>query len=444
MNRKFAKILLISFGIAISIEQGFTIILGYLRTGIPRGADILMPIDLVCYALLLFKPHKKTHFKRRWLVYFGVGMALFYLIWSFTGEFVAFEKADFRFGYVHLARSILIFVTIMTRVQTRDDVIDITKGVVYALGFQALIGVWQWQIGPVSLPYFDINNTWRSTGTIGVPNAYGLYMAALSPLAIRLAMFTRLKPKWLWIVISVLSMGALFASFTRGAWLAFAGAMIVFFAVDFKDRKLNRKQFYSLLAAILISVSFTFVKYGHIIMDRMSGAEEAIISTKKHSRINLARDAFRIIGEHGVTGVGLNNYRYFADRGIQGTRIVHNVYLLIAAQQGIVGIVIFLVLNLTFFFYGLRIIKTRDGILYHIGVAGLTSMLVCMVYYLVAPDYRLVPIKLQHWRILAMLAVILIADYEHKIHLYQRRLKRQNGNGWRSRTVRAPRHEATP
>ena len=45
------RILLIAFGFLLTIEQGFTVVLGTLSTGVARGADVVMPVDLVIYLL---------------------------------------------------------------------------------------------------------------------------------------------------------------------------------------------------------------------------------------------------------------------------------------------------------------------------------------------------------------------------------------------------------
>lgn len=404
------KILLIGFGFLLTIEQGYTVVLGVLSNGVARGADIIMPVDLMMYGLLMMKPAKPVPGKLKGLHSFAMTMALVYLLWSAVGETVALEKADFRFGLVHLARAVFVFYTILHRITDRQDVIEFTKGVIYGLGFEAFIGVWQWQIGPVTLPFINVVNEWRATGTIGVGNAFGCYLAMLLPIAIRMALFTNIKPKWLWSAISVLSLGSLLATYTRGAWLSLSVSLVLFFYLDFLKKKLNRKQMNLLIFAFVAGIVFTTIKYGDTIAGRMEDSAEAINSKDKHSRMGLAKDAMRIIKLHPITGVGLNQYRYHADEEIQGTRIVHNVYLLIAAQQGVPGAIIFIVLNFTLFFAGFKIRRSKDPILYHIGMGGLAGMMSNFIYYLAAPDYRLVILKLHHWRAAAMLLAILIVD----------------------------------
>ncbi len=418
------KWLLIGFGFLLTIEQGYTVVLGVLSNGVARGADIIMPVDLMMYGLLMMKPGKPVPAKLKGLHSFALTMAFIYLLWSSVGEVVAFEKADFRFALVHLSRAIFVFYTILSRITDRQDVIEFTKGVVFGLGFEAFIGVWQWQIGPVTLPFINVVNEWRATGTIGVGNAFGCYLAMLTPIAIRMALFTNIKPKWIWSIISVFSLASLLATYTRGAWLSLSVSLLFFFYLDFTKKKLSRKQINLLIAAFVVGITLTAIKYGDTIAGRMEDSAEAINSDKKHSRMGLAKDAIRIIKSNPITGVGLNQYRYHADEDIQGTRIVHNVYLLIAAQQGLPGIAIFLALNITLFVAGFKIRKSKDPLLYHIGMGGLAGMMSNFIYYLAAPDYRLVILKLHHWRAAAMLLAILIVD-DHTTQVRRKMMMRK-------------------
>ena len=421
----FHKTLIILFGISISIEQGFTMVLGRLQNGQLIGPDVVMPVDILCYALLLFKPYKHVHTRSKWMITFGITLSVLYLFWSFLGEFISYDPAAFRFGFVHLARAVLVFITILTRIQTREDVINFTKGIMYSLGIQAIIGVWQWQIGAINIPFFKMNYSWRVSGTLRVANALGAFTAALTPLAIRLALFTKVKPRWLWMIIAVFSIGTLYATYTRGAWISFVVSMTLFFIIDFYKAKLTKRDLLILLLSLSVGIVLVNIKYGDAIQNRMSGAEESLRGDKGHSRLNMARDAIDIIRKNPVFGVGLNNYRFHADPSIQGTRIVHNTYLLITAQQGIIGIALFIILHITFFYKGFKIIHTKDKTLYHIGMATLTGMTSQFIYFLVAPDYRLVPVKLQHWRLLATLAVVIIANHEYQILLQIKKQKKK-------------------
>ncbi len=422
------KLLLIAFGFLISIEQGFTLVLGVLSSGEARGADILMPVDLAIYALFLFKPAKPVPKKYKGLHTFAISLGILFLLWSSIGEFVAVESAAFRFGFVHMCRSMLVYLCILTRVSTKQDVIDFTLGVVSGLAFEAVLGFWQWQIGPVFLPFLNVVNDWRATGTLKVGNAFGCFLALLTPIVIRMALFTRIRPKLLWYTVSVLSLGSLLATYSRGAWFAFLISMVVFFILDFFKKKLSPRQIEWIAIVFVVGTTFTSIKYGHVITGRLANSREALVSERKHSRLGIAKDALRIIEQYPLTGVGLDNYRYHADKEIQGTRIVHNAYLLVAAQQGLPGLVLFILLNFTIFIYGFKIKNSQDVVLYHLGIAAMTGLLSLFIYHLAAPDYRLVVINMHHWRAVAMIVAILIADERNRLIRDQMawRKKKQN------------------
>jgi len=432
----FIQVLYISLGFLLSINQGVSIIVGHLRNGDILGSDIFMPVDIPLY-LLLFLTADKSRQSQYWFLGFFVKLLLvvFYLL-ALTGEFVCYDYAEFRFQFVHLTRAMLIFLIIASRLHDKQFLPSLVIGLLAGLGFQSFIGFWQWQVGPIRLPYFKIASGYRVSGTMQVANAFGAYLITLVPLAIRIAFFTNLKPKLLWIIITGLSLGALFATYTRGAWLAFIGAMALFALFDLNTRKIKRQQKIIFVALSILFIIFMGVKYGNNISVRMSGASEALAGEEKHSRASLAKDAYRIINENKSFGVGLNNYRHFADNQTQGLRIVHNAYLLIAAEQGLIALALFAIANIIILVSGFKLLRSSDNLIYNVGSATLTSYTALLVYHMVAPDYRIVAILMQHYRLLGMIIGLLVMNdlaskkmitgaINRKIH-YRRKV---NGNG---------------
>lgn len=396
---KFRLYIFSAVGFFLSINQGFNMIVGTLSYGYPRGADVFMPIDLPLYILLFIKPDSsiRTRFRTSLL---GLKILLVaFFLWTVTGEFVAEEPAEFRFALVYLARALLLFYVLVTRLSKREELYYFVWGLLAGVGFQSLIGMWQWQIGPVVLPFWNVRNSWRSTGTIGVPNAFGAYLIAFIPILVRMAFFTEIKYKILWMGVVVMALGSLFATFTRGAWLALVVTMVIYFIIDLRKKKLSRKQKQAFLILSMIFALAMSVKYGHVITDRLSNSKEALVSSDRHSRIGLARDAIRIMRAHPVFGVGLNNYRYHADKRTQGTKIVHNLYLLVWSQQGTPGFVFFMLIHGLIFIIGRKVIAARDPIVYHMGVGVLSGYTGLMIYHMVAPDYRLPMVLLSHYAV---------------------------------------------
>jgi O-antigen ligase len=261
-------------------------------------------------------------------------------------------------------------------------------------------------------------NTWRSSGTLGPPNAFGAYLLTLVPFAVRAVFYLPIKPKWLWGIVLLLSTASLFSSYVRGAWLAFIISILLFFLVDMSKSKLPaRKKFTFIVIVVLFGIGMS-VKYGDEIVNRMADSEESMMGDAKHSRKSMALDALRIIDEHPLLGVGINNYRYYADKQTGGTRIVHNAYLLITAEQGMVSGILFVVVHLSILIVGMRLLRSPSPFYYQVGASALSSMLGICIYHMVAPDYRLTGVIIQHWRIVGMVLGLVVAD-----ELYRRRLR---------------------
>jgi len=415
--KTLAQKLFFILGMLTSVNQGVTLVLGQLTDGTARGADVFMPLDIPLYLLLMTK--KKASVNTRYAIFVNVITAfvfLFYLF-SFSSEFIAVEKAEGRFMIVHLTRALLLFHLMATRLSDQAEILALVKGLLLGLLFQSAIGFYQWQIGPVVLPFFDIVNTWRSSGTLGPPNAFGAYLLTLVPFAVRGVFYLPMRPKWLWGTVLLLSTASLFSSYVRGAWLAFMISMLIFFLVDMSKSKLTTRKKITFIVIVIIFGIGMSIKYGDEIVNRMADSEESMMGDAKHSRKSLALDALRIIDEHPILGVGINNYRYYADKQIGGTRIVHNAYLLITAEQGVVGGILFVVVHLSILIVGMRLLRSPSTFYYQMGAAALTSMLGICIYHLVAPDYRLTGVIIQHWRSVGMVLGLVVAD-----ELYRRRL----------------------
>ncbi len=413
----FISFLFAGLGFFISINQGITVIIGHFSDGIILGADVFMPVDLFLYTIFILVKNKSRQSKYYMLVVSAKILAVVFLVLSFSGLSFADEPVRVKFQLVHLTRAILVFYCLASRLHDYKHLRYLIIGLALGAGFQSFVGFYQWQFGPISIPFMETGYGWRVTGTMGVTNAYGAYLVTMLPILVRICLFTDLKPKIMYYVMAAWGLGALYATYTRGAWLAFLGAMVLFHGKEFLGKKLSRKKKFLLIGMTVFACATIFVKYGDKIAKRMDNTAESIKGQEKHSRMNLAKDALRIISEHKMFGVGLEHYRYYSDPEIQGLRIVHNAYLLVAAEQGILLFVIFLVFHIIVGIGALKIFKFRDPFLYHIGMGTFTAFIGLQVYHMVAPDYRMIGVLLQHWRLPGMILGLLVCN-----DLFEKRL----------------------
>lgn len=194
----------------------------------------------------------------------------------------------------------------------------------------------------------------RSYGSLPHPNVLGGYLT--------LALF------WLWylvpkattavrriayaIVAAIISVTVLF-SFSRSAWIALAlgGIVIISSLWRFGDRttiKNSIKIFIpAAVALVIIGLSLT----GPIIT-RLEGREPLEVNSIQ-LRLTYTEQALALISNHWLSGVGIGNYTLAVYQEINSNlpgyyyQAVHNIFLLIFAEIGIFGILIFIALCIT-------------------------------------------------------------------------------------------------
>ncbi len=175
---------------------------------------------------------------------------------------------------------------------------------------------------------------------------------------------------------------ALFLSYARGAWLALLIGIVSYFLLKFKIL------FQAYLIAILASVVILFwlksgdryLKYAHDYKTTIfhNDFNEHIVATYKLKDVSTAERFYRwiagvrMIKDKPVFGYGpntfYNNYRSYAipayktwvsDNVDRST--VHNYYLLLAIEQGMPGLLFFLILTATALLYAQRLYhRIRD------------------------------------------------------------------------------------
>lgn len=140
---------------------------------------------------------------------------------------------------------------------------------------------------------------------------------------------------------------ALALTFSRSGWIAAAIGMAVLIVATFGDSAFRRRAL-SLFVAILISFVAIGATLGWVLAPR---AGFSFSETSVASRIAYMKMGFAIIAAN-PEGVGIGNARAYAEReglyAAQGLtssheiQPIHNLYLLIGAETGLAGLVLFL------------------------------------------------------------------------------------------------------
>lgn len=174
----------------------------------------------------------------------------------------------------------------------------------------------------------------RPYGTLPHPNVLGGYLTIAMALVIANMkdQILNIKRAFLFLTIAV-GTGALLLSMSRVAillWLAVLG----FYS-------LKRSSFFLLPVLIIFAVSFFFPPGTRLL--NASIADESVVE-----RVTLAKSSLLMIKDSPITGVGINNFLVsrpsYQEKPVDIFTLqpVHNIYLLVAAETGILGLFFFL------------------------------------------------------------------------------------------------------
>ena len=167
----------------------------------------------------------------------------------------------------------------------------------------------------------------RPYGTFSHPNSMG----GFSLVGLILVWFLgKHLAFWLKLVVSLLVFLMIILSFSQAVWLAGLMVIALFLIVRFRVSKILAL----LLTACFLSLGFLFF---------LPNQE----SQSFQERVHLIKVALGMIKESPLTGIGLNNFIPHLSNFGNGGEIyllqpVHNLFLLVAAETGLVGLLIFL------------------------------------------------------------------------------------------------------
>ncbi len=240
---------------------------------------------------------------------------------------------------------------------------------------QALLGLYQFanRIGPEWFVLFD--RFMRASGSFSQPNPYAGYLGLTLPVAVSMALWAaqrtlagRSADRWPaagWLLFfsagSLLITAGLIASWSRGGWLgALAGVAIVLLLRSRRVALLSGLVLLALLAALLvgaltpeavpepIAVRFrevpTALGFGNILSQPVNDDNFAVVERAAHWVA-----ALRMWERAPWLGIGPGNYSVVypavrLPRWEEPLGHAHNVYLNVAAESGVIGLLAFTVL----------------------------------------------------------------------------------------------------
>jgi len=239
----------------------------------------------------------------------------------------------------------------------------------------------------------------RATGTVGHVNQQAMFHVFFTLPLIGLFMVRN----WIWRgVIAVVLAGsfcAIILTFSRASWISCSLAALVVFFVAWKSGRITRQGWMAICLGVFVAVICMGAFSGKII-ERITEGDNGASS----SRVRMAMLALEHVSDHLLTGVGPGNFinarlaeypiewarnvwlpreKAYKPRDLAGLElyeielqghwyympgVVHNKFLLMAAELGLVGLGLFLWFQWTIFRQALASLHAKDPLLWWIGV----------------------------------------------------------------------------
>lgn len=239
---------------------------------------------------------------------------------------------------------VILYLLVRVLKPTPADLRKFGPALVVLLVSQALIGAMQW-FAPDALPGWWLGRAGtRTTGSFGHPNVYGVAVVFAGLMLLHLGRSEqsgRLRA----IAFPAFVTGVLlaFLTFSRASWLA---ATVVVLGLLFVYRREAKKMIaVGLVATAIFGLSAALGPTAEYFQERLYSEESAL------SRLPVVVASVRMFQERPLTGFGYGNFNTY-DREYQSSieglfvpdkdHSSHNLYLTIAAEQGLLGLVTYL------------------------------------------------------------------------------------------------------
>jgi O-antigen ligase len=295
---------------------------------------------------------------------------------------VAKDIALSFFELALLFQNLLLFVYIVGTLKTHDDFIFVVTMLLISVILESVI-----MFSLIILGHgFEfagiaarIDSGMRVSGTFGSPNYAGIFFELLLAPAIAV-LFTRIgKPyKFLATIAFILGSISLVLTFSRGGWLAFLFSVLVLCVFSWKRGWLKPSFFIATGIALAILILF----FHDAIFTRIFGYDFG----SAYSRLPLMKLAFNMIKDHPLLGVGINNFSVRIEEYDPGgiwIHVVHNKYLLVAAETGFISLIPFLWFLLATLRRGWEITKFNGRLISPLALAFTAAFLGSMIHMLV-------------------------------------------------------------
>jgi putative inorganic carbon (HCO3(-)) transporter len=365
------KVLLVGLALTIPVNLSFSP-LGQPVVGNPGGAAagfVLYLYDLSLLPLLVIWLFDSLSGKEPFIVTPVDVVALLVIVWS---VFSMYNAPDLGLSAAELLRMLKLYLlarAAMTYVKGQTMMRWVLAALFVGLIGQSLLTLLQYTRGAsFGLGDFTVGDASvsgvRVSGTIGWPNTLGAYAAALTVLAFSVWVCGASGVLGLLVPIAfVAGLAPVILSFSRGAWFSLMIALMICFGLAVYARRTSFRRLVAVGAGIVVAVILV-LPFQDAIVQRLSTLTAS--ASQVVDRLYLDQVALNMIRHHALLGIGINNFVAVMP-GYDTTGVslyflqpVHNWFLFVAAETGLPGLALRLLLLGLLFWAGLRTARSAD------------------------------------------------------------------------------------
>ncbi len=319
-----------------------------------------------------------------------------YIIWSGVSIINSIEPLLTLIELIWLCKMAIILLLVVNVVKDRNDLVLVFSLLIVGLFIQEIITfsqaylkIWYTFGGDIEKTLFQTateKEVFRAGGAFGPHNVQSAYYALLIPLTIGL--FFNAQNKKLKFVLLLLILSGIYSlilTYSRNGYLSVASAIVVIVFLAWRRNVLNWKHL-MVGVWILITVGGLIISiWGEDFIDRVTSFKAI------EPRWEGVKIALNMVKGHPFVGVGLNNFaiamgdRNYAPEGISSLQqayfqgqyfatVVHNKYLLVTSETGMMGLGIFLWTLYIVYSYAFKLLANQKRFYWAIGTGMLGAL----------------------------------------------------------------------
>jgi O-antigen ligase len=299
------------------------------------------------------------------LLNFYILIALFFLV----GIITLLVAQNLQVAFYYLTKMLEGFALLLFIVNFKFSYLKVGWAIVLAGLIQAGLGIYQFVTQTVAASkWLGIAKQLSSTAGVSVvesgsmrwlraygglphPNTLAGFLAICLVMLLILIFLTRARKHLIimWLMLPIMLTGFFF-TFSKSGWLALAiGLTFISIFVLLSQDKEAKLVLYQYFLALLTILAILVLFYQDPVLARWSGEGRLEVKSQTE-RVEYFDQAKVLLAKNWYKGVGLGNYTLalYNDTSIKlpawDFQPVHNVYLLVACELGVLGFIIFMLL----------------------------------------------------------------------------------------------------